>query len=62
MQLLADLTSSSLSFQVSSRMERTIGICTPGRLWMPAQEMQRNTPKETETHSTVSACIAAKHV
>lgn len=46
------LTSKCVLFQVSRRMERTMGTSFLGRLWTPAHSMQTNTPRDTDTHST----------
>ena len=53
------LTSKCVMFQVSRRMERTMGVSSRGRLWMPAQSMHRNTPRDTETHSTIDSRVSA---
>ena len=44
-------TSTMASVQVSSRTERTLEISTLSRRWIPAQEMQRNTPRLMDAHS-----------
>ena len=50
-------TSTMPLVQESSRMERTLETLTLSLRWMPAQEMQRNTPRLMEAHSGSILCV-----